>query len=174
MRALRRTRGEYSVTVMVMRWTSPHETFSYRDRDLLVSTSAIAATEPGGLHLGSIRARRNSGRVLLVSSNPWDAIGAKAAGFEVTWIERVTPDAMALACEESTLVPPVMMFKTIRMQLDGLGPEPKSPNPQAIRADQMLPPVTKRARRHAKNFGSRRPARRRPGISRLGRAPDQR
>jgi len=36
--------------------------------------------------------------VLFVSSNPWDACGAKAFGLNVAWIERVTPEAMALAC----------------------------------------------------------------------------
>ena len=38
------------------------------------------------------------GEVLFVSSNPWDACGAKAFGLNVAWIERVTPEAMALAC----------------------------------------------------------------------------
>ncbi len=33
--------------------------------------------------------------VLFVSSNPWDACGAKAFGLNVAWIERVTPEAMA-------------------------------------------------------------------------------
>ena len=62
--------------------------------------------------------------VLFVSSNPWDAIGAKAFGLNVAWIERVTPEAMALACVESELVPPLTMFKAIRMQMDELGIEP--------------------------------------------------
>jgi 2-haloacid dehalogenase len=62
--------------------------------------------------------------VLFVSSNPWDAIGAKAFGLNVAWIERVTPEAMALACVESELVPPLTMFKAIRMQMDELGLQP--------------------------------------------------
>jgi 2-haloacid dehalogenase len=62
--------------------------------------------------------------VLFVSSNPWDACGAKAFGLNVAWIERVTPEAMALACENSALVPPLTMFKAIRMQMDELGLEP--------------------------------------------------
>ncbi len=32
--------------------------------------------------------------VLFISSNPWDACGAKAFGLNVAWIERVTPEAM--------------------------------------------------------------------------------
>jgi 2-haloacid dehalogenase len=62
--------------------------------------------------------------VLFVSSNPFDACGAKAFGLNVAWIERVTTDAMALACVKNDLVPPLTMFKIIRMQMDELGLEP--------------------------------------------------
>jgi 2-haloacid dehalogenase len=62
--------------------------------------------------------------VLFVSSNPWDAVGAKAFGLNVAWIERVTPEAMALACVDSELVAPLTMFKAIRMQMDELGLQP--------------------------------------------------
>jgi len=62
--------------------------------------------------------------VLFVSSNPWDACGAKAFGLKVAWIERVTGDAMAAAMTKSDLVPPLTMFKAIRMQMDELGLEP--------------------------------------------------
>jgi 2-haloacid dehalogenase len=61
---------------------------------------------------------------LFISSNPWDACGAKAFGFNVAWIERVTPEAMAQACARSDLVPPLTMFKAIRTQMDELGLEP--------------------------------------------------
>ncbi len=59
--------------------------------------------------------------VLFVSSNPWDACGAKAFGLNVAWIERVTPEAMALACVESNVLPPLTMFKALRTQMDELG-----------------------------------------------------
>jgi 2-haloacid dehalogenase len=62
--------------------------------------------------------------VLFVSSNPWDACGAKAFGLNVAWIERVTPEAMALACVTSDLVTPLTMFKAIRTQMDELGLQP--------------------------------------------------
>jgi 2-haloacid dehalogenase len=62
--------------------------------------------------------------VLFVSSNPWDACGAKAFGLNVAWIERVTPEAMALACVKSDVVSPLTMFKAIRTQMDELGIEP--------------------------------------------------
>jgi 2-haloacid dehalogenase len=62
--------------------------------------------------------------VLFVSSNPWDACGAKAFGLNVAWIERVTPEAMALACAKTDLVTPLTMFKAIRTQMDELGLAP--------------------------------------------------
>jgi 2-haloacid dehalogenase len=62
--------------------------------------------------------------VLFVSSNPWDACGAKAFGLNVAWIERVTPEAMAKACVDNDLIAPLTMFKAIRMQMDELGVEP--------------------------------------------------
>ena len=61
--------------------------------------------------------------VLFISSNPWDACGAKAFGLNVAWIERVTPEAMALACVENDLLPPLTMFKALRTQMDALGVE---------------------------------------------------
>jgi 2-haloacid dehalogenase len=75
------------------------------------------------------------GEVLFVSSNPWDACGAKAFGLNVAWIERVTPEAMALACVKSDSVAPLTMFKAIRTQMDELGLEPD----YRIRALSELP-----------------------------------
>jgi len=63
-------------------------------------------------------------QVLFVSSNPWDACGAKAFGLNVAWIERVTPEAIALACIKSDSVAPLTMFKAIRTQMDELGLDP--------------------------------------------------
>jgi 2-haloacid dehalogenase len=62
--------------------------------------------------------------VLFVSSNPWDACGAKAFGLNVAWIERVTPEAMALLCVKNDVVAPLTLFKAIRTQMDELGLEP--------------------------------------------------
>jgi 2-haloacid dehalogenase len=73
--------------------------------------------------------------VLFVSSNPWDACGAKAFGLNVAWIERVTPEAMALAFAKTDFLPPLTMFKAIRTQMDELGLEPN----YRIRALSELP-----------------------------------
>jgi 2-haloacid dehalogenase len=73
--------------------------------------------------------------VLFVSSNPWDACGAKSFGLTVAWIERVTPQAMAEACIKSDVVPPLTMFKALRTQMDELGIAPD----HRIRALSELP-----------------------------------
>ncbi|MCA1511021.1 haloacid dehalogenase type II [Bradyrhizobium sp. NBAIM01] len=74
---------------------------------------------------------------LFVSSNPWDAAGAKSFGLKVAWIERVTPEAMALACVENELVAPLTMFKAIRTQMDELGFAPD----HRVRALSELPGI---------------------------------
>ena len=55
----------------------------------------------------------------------------------VAWIERVTPEAMALACVGSDMIAPLTMFKAIRMQMDELGLKPD----YRIRALSELPGV---------------------------------
>lgn len=62
--------------------------------------------------------------VLFVSSNPFDACGAKAFGLNVAWIERVTPQAMAAEFDKADRVRPLSMFKALRMQMDEFGWEP--------------------------------------------------
>lgn len=62
--------------------------------------------------------------VLFVSSNPFDVCGAKSFGLNVAWIERVTPEAMALECKTTDMVRPLTMFRAMRMQMDQFGLEP--------------------------------------------------
>jgi 2-haloacid dehalogenase len=78
--------------------------------------------------------------VLFISSNPWDVAGAKAFGLKVAWIERVTPEAMALACVESDLVAPLTMFRAIRTQMDELGLAPD----YRVRSLSELPEIAAR------------------------------
>jgi 2-haloacid dehalogenase len=78
--------------------------------------------------------------VLFISSNPWDVAGAKAFGLNVAWIERVTPEAMALACVESDLVAPLTMFRAIRTQMDELGFAPD----HRVRSLSELPEIAAR------------------------------
>lgn len=61
---------------------------------------------------------------LFVSSNAFDACGAKNFGFQVAWIERVTPDALAAEIKASSVVGPLTMFKMLRMQMENFDLEP--------------------------------------------------
>jgi 2-haloacid dehalogenase len=75
--------------------------------------------------------------VLFVSSNPWDACGAKSFGLTVAWIERVTPEAMARACATTETLAPLTMFKALRTQMDELDLAPD----YRIHALSDLPPL---------------------------------
>jgi 2-haloacid dehalogenase len=105
------------------------------DATISVDSKKIFKPSPDAYALIESTLRVAPAEVLFVSSNPWDACGAKAFGLNVAWIERVTTEAMALACVNNDLVPPLTMFKAIRMQMDELGLEPD----HRIRALAELP-----------------------------------
>ena len=94
------------------------------DATISIDTQRIFKPSPDAYALIESRLGVPPAEVLFVSSNPWDACGAKAFGLNVAWIERVTPEAMALACVKSDVVAPLTMFKAIRTQMDELGLEP--------------------------------------------------
>ena len=56
--------------------------------------------------------------VLFVSSNAFDACGAKSFGLNVAWIERVSAPALALELENNQVIRPFTMFKAIRMRME--------------------------------------------------------
>ncbi len=94
------------------------------DATISVDSQKIFKPAPEAYRLIESTLRVPPAEVLFVSSNPWDACGANAFGLNVAWIERVTPEAMALACVKSDVVAPLTMFKAIRTQMDELGLEP--------------------------------------------------
>jgi 2-haloacid dehalogenase len=94
------------------------------DATISIDSKKIFKPAPDAYTLIESRLGVQPNEVMFVSSNPWDACGAKAFGLNVAWIERVTPQAMALACVESDAVPPLTMFKALRTQMDELGVEP--------------------------------------------------
>jgi 2-haloacid dehalogenase len=94
------------------------------DATISIDSQKIFKPSPEAYSLIEARLGVPPADVLFVSSNPWDACGAKAFGLKVAWIERVTPEAMALACARNDLVAPFTMFKALRMQMDELGLEP--------------------------------------------------
>ena len=89
-----------------------------------IDSKRIFKPSPEAYSLVEARLGIAPAEVLFVSSNPWDAIGAKSVGFNAAWIERVTPEAMAETCRKGDLIPPLTMFKALRMQMDELGLAP--------------------------------------------------
>jgi 2-haloacid dehalogenase len=94
------------------------------DATISIDSEKIFKPAPEAYRLIETRLGVPPAEVLFISSNPWDACGAKAFGLNVAWIERVTPEAMALACVKNDVVAPLTMFKAIRTQMDELGLEP--------------------------------------------------
>lgn len=93
---------------------------SILDATISIDSKRIFKPSPEAYSLIEPRLHVSPDEVLFVSSNPWDAVGAKAAGFRVAWIERVTPEAMAKACLKADMIAPLTMFKALRMQMDEL------------------------------------------------------
>jgi len=94
------------------------------DATISVDQKRIFKPTPEAYTLIEIRLGVRPAEVLFVSSNPWDASGAKAFGLSVAWIERVMPEAMAVACVKSDLVRPLTLFWALRTQMDELGVTP--------------------------------------------------
>jgi 2-haloacid dehalogenase len=94
------------------------------DATISVDAQKIYKPSPDAYALIEQRLGVAPAEVLFVSSNPWDACGAKAFGLTVAWIERVRPDAMARACVDNAALPPLTMFKALRTQMDELGYAP--------------------------------------------------
>ena len=79
---------------------------SILDATISIDAKRMFKPSPEAYALIAPRLNVRPADVLFVSSNPWDAIGAKAVGLKVAWIERVTPEAMAEACSKSDLIAP--------------------------------------------------------------------
>ncbi|MGJ4997912.1 haloacid dehalogenase type II [Bradyrhizobium sp. HKCCYLS3077] len=94
------------------------------DKTISVDARRIFKPSPEAYSLIESELGAKPAEVLFISSNPWDAIGAKAFGLNVAWIERVTQEAMAAACDSTAVVPPLTMFKAMRTQMDELGLAP--------------------------------------------------
>jgi len=76
-----------------------------------------------------------------VSSNGFDAVGAKSFGLKVAWIERATPDMVAKEVAGSEVVAPGTMYKILRMGMETMGYEPD----YRIRALSDLPAIVNKA-----------------------------
>lgn len=94
------------------------------DATISVDSKKIFKPSPQAYMLIEEKLGVNANEVLFVSSNPFDACGAKAFGLNVAWIERVTSEAMALECKNTDTVRPLTVFRAMRMQMDHLRLDP--------------------------------------------------
>lgn len=94
------------------------------DATISIDSKKVFKPSPDAYTLIESRLAIAPAEVLFVSSNPFDACGAKSFGLNVAWIERVTSQTMASACTTTSVLTPLTMFRAIRMQMDELGLEP--------------------------------------------------
>jgi len=94
------------------------------DATISIDSTRIFKPSPRSYELIETHLGVTPQEVLFVSSNPFDACGAKSFGLNVAWIERVTPQTMAAELAGASLVRPLAMFKAMRMQMDEYGLEP--------------------------------------------------
>jgi len=85
---------------------------AYLDEVISIDTAGNFKPHPTAYELVEKRLNVERDKVMFVSSNAFDATAAKNFGFNVSWIERVTPEALA------AIVGPTTMFKILRMQME--------------------------------------------------------
>ena len=93
--------------------------------DATLSVDAVGAFKPSPKAYALVE--QNLGvrpaEVAFISSNPFDASGAKSFGFKVAWIERVTAAALAAEIRKGP-AGPLTMFKATRLRPDPFGLAP--------------------------------------------------
>lgn len=91
------------------------------DATLSVDTAQVFKPSPKTYALVEARLGIRPHEVAFISSNPFDVSGAKAFGFKVAWIERVTAAALANDVRDPKAIGPLAMFKAARLRPDTLG-----------------------------------------------------
>jgi 2-haloacid dehalogenase len=91
--------------------------------DATLSVDAVKTFKPSPKTYALVEAKLGVAphEVAFVSSNPFDVNGAKAFGFKVAWIERVTATALAGEVRNPRTIGPLTMFKATRLRPDTLG-----------------------------------------------------
>jgi len=94
--------------------------------DATLSVDAVGVFKPGPKAYALVEQRLGvrPAEVAFVSSNPFDASGAKSFGFRVAWIERVTATALADEIRKDPVAGPLTMFKATRLRPDPFGFDP--------------------------------------------------
>lgn len=81
-----------------------------------VDQAGVFKPNPRAYDLVQARLGVSPDRVLFVSSNSFDATGAKNYGFQVAWIQRVTARALRDEIAAAGTVGPATMFKMLRLR----------------------------------------------------------
>lgn len=91
------------------------------DHVISVQDAGVFKPHPKAYELVEQKLKVKPGDVMFVSSNAFDACAAKNFGFQVAWIERVTPAALAGEIAKAEVAAPSTMFKLLRMQMENFG-----------------------------------------------------
>jgi 2-haloacid dehalogenase len=94
--------------------------------DATISIDEKRIFKPSAAVYGLIEAKLGVSprEVLFVSSNAFDACGAKSAGLRVAWIERVSSVTLARELAKNDMIRPLTMFKALRMRMEHFGLDP--------------------------------------------------
>lgn len=97
---------------------------TYLDEIISIDAAGNFKPHPSAYELVEKRLGVSREKVMFVSSNAFDATAAKNFGFQVSWIERVTPDALSMEINAKETVGPTTMFKILRMQMENFDMAP--------------------------------------------------
>jgi len=91
--------------------------------ETVISVDEIGVYKPDPRGYAHVEKRLGLTReeILFVSSNGFDIAGAKAHGFHVARIERVSAARLRCELETAATIDPALMFKALRMQPEQLG-----------------------------------------------------
>ncbi len=91
-----------------------------------VDTRQVYKPDPRAYELVQERLGCDKGEVVFVSSNGFDAAGARSFGFKVARVERVTPAALRQELGSGAPIGPATMFRALRMQTEVLSHVPNA------------------------------------------------
>lgn len=94
------------------------------DEVISVDDKKKAKPHPSVYELVEKRLGVPASETVFVSSNSFDACAAKNFGFQVAWIERVTPEMLAAEINASEVVNPDTMYKILRTQQEQFDMDP--------------------------------------------------
>ena len=91
--------------------------------ETVISADEIGVYKPDPRGYAHVEKRLGLARedILFVSSNGFDIAGAKAHGFPVARIERLSSERLRVELAAAAVIDPALMFKALRLQPEQLG-----------------------------------------------------